>query len=384
MHIVVTDVMWSSRGKGKNPVSDLLLNCRLGPGARQPAPMLAISGELPGDAGTDAEPKWAYEFKWDGVRALVAIHDGRFRAWGRGEVDTTVRYPELQRLTDAMKSRQLLFDGELVAFDAAGRPSFGALQRRMHLSDPAEIARMVAQVPVTYLIFDLLHVDGRSLLCEPYRQRRGLLESLVPAGSDWVVPPYYSGGAVDGSEQGASGIAVQQASRDQALEGVVAKRLDSPYRSGKRSSDWIKVPNVLTQEVVIGGWREGTGRLEGQLGALLLGVLDPEPGSAAGRTVGQGLSYIGDVGTGFSETVRADLIRLLRSRERKTSPFATPIPAGRARGARWVNPTLVGEVRFRSWTVDGRLRHASWRGLRSDKRPTQVHREHRTHTVRGL
>lgn len=331
---------------------------------RHLAPMLATLGELPDNPR--AGSRWAYEFKWDGVRALVSIQDGRFQAWGRGEADTTGRYPELQNLVDAIGSTQVLLDGELVAFDAAGRPSFAVLQRRMHLRDQTEIARMAVEVPVSFLIFDLLHRGGHSLLRTPYWQRRKLLESVVPPGSDWSVPPCFS--------DSDSGAAVQQASREQALEGVIAKRLDSPYRPGKRSPDWIKVPNILTQEVVIGGWREGAGRLKGQLGALLLGL--PDPGSRrlkSGKSLENlSLTYIGDVGTGFSEAVRADLTRFLERAGRKTSPFVTPVPTGRARGARWVNPTLVGEVQFRSWTADGRLRHASWRGLRSDKNPAQV------------
>jgi bifunctional non-homologous end joining protein LigD len=152
------------------------------------------------------------------------------------------------------------------------------------------------------------------------------------------------------------------ASREQGLEGVVAKRLDAPYQPGRRSRDWIKVTQVTTQEVVVGGWRAGSGRREGVLGALLLGVPDGD-----GR-----LRYVGSVGTGFSATDLEVLTRKLAAAGRRTSPFATPVPAARARGAHWVRPELVGEVVFRDWTRDGRLRLPSWRGLRVDKRPEDV------------
>ncbi len=333
------------------------------------APMMAVSGELPVDH-PEAESLWAYEFKWDGVRALVSVADRQVRSWGRNVTEMAGRYPELQHFADVVGARRLLVDGELVAFDSAGRPSFGALQQRMHLRDRSQIARMASEVPVTYLIFDLLHLDGRSLLDEGYRQRRALLESAISAGAAWLVPPSFAGDPDQG-------VAVQQASRDQGLEGVIAKRLDSRYLPGKRSPNWVKVPNIATQEVVIGGWREGAGRLRGQLGAMLLGV--PDRATSRGRSSRQpkrhGLTYIGDVGTGFSETERGDLTRLLRSAERAASPFTTSVPPDRARGAHWVSPIVVGEVQFRAWTADGRLRHASWRGLRSDKGPAQVYRD---------
>jgi bifunctional non-homologous end joining protein LigD len=318
-------------------------------------PMLATAGELP--TGRHAV-EWGYEFKWDGVRALVRVEGGRPQAWGRNRTDITPRYPELRAFAAALGSTQLIVDGELVAFGQDGRPSFGALQHRMHLENEREIRRTAAEVPASYLIFDLLHLDGRSHLDTPYRERRELLDSLELRGPQWLVPPYY----VDGSDTGL-GAAVTQASREQRLEGVVAKRLASLYRPGRRSLDWIKVPNLTTQEVVIGGWREGTGQLRGSIGALLLGVY----GSATDE-----FRYVGDVGTGFSYRARADLVGRLSALNRETSPFANEVPADRARGAHWVRPTLVGEVLYRNLTDDNRLRHSVWRGLRSDKQPKQV------------
>lgn len=325
------------------------------------APMLATLAELPAnraaERGRGCEAEWGYEFKWDGVRALVRVEGGRPRAWGRGEADITSRYPELREFAESLGSTQVLVDGELVAFDEAGRPSFRALQRRMHLNRDTDIRRELQRTPVSYLIFDLLHLDGRSLLETPYVERRELLESLALAGPHWAVPPSFVGDQ-------RQGLAVQAASREQGLEGVMAKLLRSTYRPGRRSSEWLKVPNVATQEVVIGGWREGNGQFAGQLGALLLGIYDDSLGGA--------LRYVGDVGTGFSDAARADLTARLTRHPRKTAPFATPVPTDRARGARWVRPELVGEVRFRTWTPDGRLRHAAWRGLRADKVPEQV------------
>ncbi|MGI8647904.1 MAG: DNA ligase [Acidimicrobiales bacterium] len=337
------------------------------------SPMLATAGDLPSDAGLAGE--WGYEFKWDGVRTLVRVEGGRARAWGRTKREITHRYPELRAFAEALGSTELIVDGELVAFDQNGRPSFGALQHRMHLDNEREIRRVAREVPVSYLIFDLLQVNGHSQLETPYRQRRELLESLELAGPHWLVPPYYRDSSAvalgeDGPSAG-SGSAVLRASRKQGLEGVVAKRLASSYQAGLRSADWIKVVNLTTQEVVIGGWREGAGQFHGQLGALLLGVYPSSGDTADGAELG-GLRYIGDVGTGFSDSTRVQLTQRLRALHQETSPFADPLPRDRIRGAQWVRPELVGEVRYRTMTSDGRLRHAAWRGLRSDKTPTQV------------
>ncbi|GDY28549.1 non-homologous end-joining DNA ligase [Gandjariella thermophila] len=312
------------------------------------APMLATAGTLPPVA---EDEQWGYEFKWDGVRTLLWSSGGRIRLASRTGADVTASYPELRGVGEQLGGTEALLDGEIVAL-AGGRPSFTALQRRMHVADAAQARRLSARTPVTYLAFDLLHLDGRSLLRLPYRQRRRLLEELELRGRYWQTPRHYAGGGAE----------VLAASREQGLEGVVAKRLDSTYQPGRRSRDWLKVAQVTTQEVVIGGWRPGTGRREGVLGSLLLGV----PGGDGG------LRYVGSVGTGFSDTDLEVLTRQLSGLARRTSPFATPVPADRARGARWVRPALVGEVVFREWTGDGRLRMPSWRGLRVDKRPEDV------------
>ncbi len=312
-------------------------------------PMLATLGELPSD-----EAQWAFEMKWDGVRALVAVEGGRITISSRNDRDVTVSYPELRALGEQLGSTQALLDGEIVSFDDDGRPSFGRLQRRMHVASAAQARRLADSAPVAYLIFDLLHLDGRSLLDLPYPQRREFLEDLDLNGICWQTPPAFEGdgaGAVD-------------ASRQQGLEGVVAKRLTSRYRPGRRSPDWVKVKNIRTQEVIVGGWSPGKGRRSGTVGALLLGI----PGES-------GLGYVGQVGTGFTDAMLDDLAARFARLARKTSPFDPPVPRADARDARWVTPRLVGEVAFTEWTGDGRLRHPSWRGLRPDKSPNDVVRE---------
>jgi len=315
------------------------------------APMLATAGTLPGPA---EDARWGYEFKWDGVRATIYVDGGRIRILSRNDRDVTVSYPELRALGETLGCRQCLLDGEVVAFDAGGRPSFGALQQRMHIAKPAEARRLADRVPATFLAFDLLHLDGRSTLRLPYADRRALLDSLALAGPSWQVPPTFAGG----------GDAVLAASKAQGLEGVVAKRLDSAYTPGRRSEHWVKVKNVRHQEVVIGGWRPGAGNREGQIGSLLIGVSGVD-----------GLAFAGSVGTGFSQQALRELAHQLEPLRRQTSPFATEVPRAQAKDAVWVEPVLAGEVAFTEWTREDRLRHPTWRGLRPEKAPADVVRE---------
>jgi bifunctional non-homologous end joining protein LigD len=303
-------------------------------------PMLASPGTLPDD-----DSDWSYEFKWDGVRALARVEGGRLRLHSRKGNDITVTYPELRQLGEELGSTQVWLDGEIVALNE-GRPSFPALQQRMHVHNDRQARSLANSVPVTYLIFDVLHLDGKPCVDLPYAERRELLERLELNGPHWHVSPSFDG----------AGAAVVETAHEQQLEGVIAKRRSSRYYPGRRTADWLKITEVLTIEVLIGGWRPGEGRREGGIGSLMMGV----PTDA-------GVRYVGQVGTGFTDEVLADLHSRLKPLTQKKNPFHNEVPRERAKGATWVSPELVGEVEFRNWTPDGRLRAPSWRGLRSDK-----------------
>ena len=319
-----------------------------GPSPDDLEPMLATLGSL-ADLGDDNA--WGFEMKWDGVRALVHVDAGGSRLISRNAKDMSVSYPEVAALT--LGRRSAVLDGEIVSLDAQGKPSFRRLQKRMHVADPAAAGQLARTDPVVVLLFDVLHLDGESLVHQPYTQRRDQLEQLGLAGVAWQTPPAFAG-------HGADAVA---ASQQQQLEGVVAKRLTSAYLPGRRSPDWIKIKNVRAQEVVIGGWTPGAGRRADLIGALLLGIPGPD-----------GLLYAGKVGTGFTDAMLRDLAGDLEPLAAQASPFVS-VPRPDARNARWVTPRLVGEVAFAEWTGDGRLRHPSWRGLRPDKAPDQVVRE---------
>ena len=313
-------------------------------------PMAATAGELPRDEPPETA-RWSYEVKWDGVRVLVAVADGRVRLTSRNGNDVTAAYPELQGLAAALGPRTALLDGEVVAF-RDGRPDFGLLQTRMHVSRPSPA--LVRGTPVTLLLFDLLHLDGASLLERSYDERRAALEGLGLDGPSWSVPPAFAG----------TGSAVLDATRAQGMEGVVAKRRDSRYEPGRRSDCWVKVKHVRRQSAVVAGWKPGEGGRTGRVGSLLLGVQGE-----------RGLEYAGHVGTGFSSAVLRLLSERLEPLRRATSPFDEPVPREHARSAIWVEPRLVCDVDFTDWTRDGRLRHPSFKGLRDDLDPTDTRRE---------
>ncbi|MDQ1642284.1 MAG: bifunctional non-ous end joining protein LigD [Actinomycetota bacterium] len=313
-------------------------------------PMLATAGALP---PADQEHRWAFEMKWDGVRAVVYVDHGTVRVVTRNDREVVSTYPELRGLAEFFGDRTVVLDGEIVAFDEKGRPSFGTLQQRMHVQRPT--ASLLDRVPVTYLAFDLIYLAGTSLISKSYDERRAALEGLGLDAPRWTTPPAFEG---DGS-------AALAASEAQGLEGVVAKRRDSVYEPGRRGAAWIKAKHVRMQEVVIGGWKEGEGRRAGGIGSLLIGVHDEE-----GR-----LLFAGHVGTGFTARMLDDLAATLRKLERKTSPFDDEVPRSHAKDAHWVTPKLVGEVVFTEWTGTNRLRHPAWRGLRPDKDPADVVRE---------
>ena len=315
-------------------------------------PMMATLGELPSSTEDD---KFGYETKFDGIRIVAYIQGSAVRLLTRNDIDVTEAYPELRDLGGGVGGVNVVLDGELVAFDAkTGRTSFSALQPRMHLRNLAQVARLAEQLPLTYCVFDLLYLDGRSTVGLSYVQRRDLLEALDLNGPNWHTPPYRKGG----------GRAALTAAKKRGDEGIMAKRLDSRYEPGRRTREWIKVKNSRAQEVVIGGWQPGKGNRAGTIGSLLLGI--PE---------GSGMSYVGKVGTGFTQAALADLYDILSKLDRRTSPFTGEVPAADARDAHWVTPKLVGEVEFAEWTRDGRLRQPRWRGLRPDKSADEVERE---------
>jgi bifunctional non-homologous end joining protein LigD len=316
-------------------------------------PMLATPGPL-AEGGPD---DWAYEFKWDGVRAALQVVDGRPSVTSRNGRDLTPSFPELRHLAEAFGSRQAVLDGELVVLDEGGVPSFARIQRRIRSNSATGAGRR--RDPVSYIVFDLLHVDGQDLLGRTYDDRRRLLEEVLPAGSSWVPTPSFTGPV---------GTDVLTAAIDMGMEGVVAKRRSSVYRPGKRSPDWVKTKPERTQEVVVGGWTTGEGERRGTFGALILGI--PHGGGGT-----RPLRFVGKVGSGFDDAARQALLREMRPLQRATAPFDPEPPTSVARDATWVRPVLVGEVRFREWTADARLRHPVWRGRRDDKGPEEVTRE---------
>ena len=314
-------------------------------------PMLATpSADLP----PDPEGDWGYELKWDGVRAVAYLHDGGIHLESRNLNDITPRYPELHGLAAACPGHDLVLDGEVVAFDPEGRPSFSLLQTRMHLTGERNVAARVGAVPLAYLVFDLLHVDGRSTRDLPWTERRRLLEDLDLNGSGWQTPKAHVGAGI--------GPAVLEASKAGGLEGVVAKRASSTYTPGRRSKEWLKIKNTCRQEVVVGGWLPGAGNRTGRIGALLAGYHDDEGA----------LRFAGKVGTGFTDAELTRLGQLFEPLARATSPFADKVPY---KAARFLEPTLVAEVEFTEWTHTGTLRHPSYKGLRDDKPARAVVRE---------
>jgi bifunctional non-homologous end joining protein LigD len=314
-------------------------------------PMLATAGELPPPAQDD---QWAYELKWDGVRILAHVTPERVRLVGRSGIDATIAYPELGGLSGALGGRTTVLDGEVAVLGPDGSSDFQALAPRMHVRSAARAHELALRVPVTYVVFDVLSVDGRSTLALPYPRRREVLDGLLSTGPHWQVSPSFHGGGRD----------LLEASKRLGVEGIVAKRLDSPYRPGLRSPEWIKIKNLNTQEVVIGGYTVGDGRREGTFGSLLLGLPVPE-----------GLTYVGAVGTGFDDAALEELSGQLRRLRQTESPFVGGVDPRHVRAARWVSPQLVGEVAYGQWTTDNRMRHPVWRGLRPEKIAAEVVRE---------
>jgi len=306
-------------------------------------PMLASAGTvIPGG------PEWVHEIKWDGMRVLADVADGRLRLWSRNENDVTSTFPELSTLAGSGMPDDMLLDGEVVALDA-GLPSFSALSERMHISNVRKARRLAVARPVTFMVFDLLRLERVDLTSQSLAQRRAALEGIGLAGVNTQVPPTYADGG-----------ALQTATLEQGLEGVVSKRLSSRYRPGRRSPDWLKFPHRISRSVVIGGWRPETDRVR-QLGAVLVG-----------RPTPRGLAYLGRVGSGLAGPEQDRVLRALQGRRVDTSPFADEIPAMDAQGTQWVRAEVVMDVQSLGLTAQGRLRQPAYRGLRPDLSPDDV------------
>lgn len=311
-------------------------------------PMLAApapDGRLPtGDA-------WAFEVKWDGMRVLADLRDGRVRLTSRLGNDVTPAWPELEAL--GTLADDALLDGEVVVL-RRGVPSFWALAERMHVRDRRRAAALATSSPATYVAFDVLRLGGQDLTRQPWTARREALEGLGPASGRWQVSPVYDDGGV-----------LLAATLEQGLEGVVAKRRASRYAAGARNGDWVKLPHRRVQTCVVGGWRPETDDAR-RLGALLLGVWDE--GADGGRV----LRFVGRVGSGLATTNQDDVRAVLAPHARDTSPFGTPLPREDSVGTRWLEPRVVVDVRHTGHSENGRIRQPVFKGIRDDVDPDVV------------
>jgi bifunctional non-homologous end joining protein LigD len=292
-------------------------------------------------------PAWTYEFKWDGVRALVEITDERVSIRSRRGNEVTIAYPELASLGTGIEDA--LIDGEIVAF-SEGRPSFGVLQTRMHVRGRIQARELATHSPVSFIAFDVLRLYGVDVTGRPLRERRATLARLATDHPGWTVSPAFDDGP-----------ATEAAAREHGLEGVVAKRLSSPYRTGLRAPDWIKVRFLHRQEFVVLGWESDATRPK-VLSSLWLGYHD-----------GSGFAFAGKVGSGLSD--RAARALAARLHPSPVSSLATDPPASPGRVVTWVYPDTVVEVSYSEWAPDGRLRQPVYIGLRSDKASHEVTRD---------
>jgi bifunctional non-homologous end joining protein LigD len=308
-------------------------------------PMLAtLSQSLP-----YRPDEWGFEYKWDGVRAIFRWDGHDFSFQSRNQLDITPRYPELWPLAEVFGSRPVMLDGEVIALDDHERPSFSLLQRRMHVRDAGMVRRLMKQVPVWFVVFDVLWLDGRPLMNQPWIQRRDHLEELELDGPAWLRSPAHVG----------RGAEVLEAACNLKLEGVVAKKLTGVYQPGARSPDWLKIKIVSGDEYVVGGWVPEGGERKNRIGSLLLGSYDE-----TGR-----LRFVGGVGTGFDDEDHRTLTGLMRRLAVPTSPFADPVPK---RGALYVKPELVVQVEYRRKGAGGILQQAAFKGIRNDKSAKEV------------
>ncbi|HVX85918.1 MAG TPA: non-homologous end-joining DNA ligase [Phycisphaerae bacterium] len=303
---------------------------------------------------------YAFEFKWDGVR-MLAFYDGKnLRLLSRNNLDATFRYPELHQLGKALGKRTAILDGEIIAIDERGQPSFPLLQTRMNVTRPEAVARAAKAVEIAFCIFDVLYLDGRDLRDLPWTRRREVLESLA----DLLPPPCRLSPARVGK-----GKEMLEVARDKGLEGVMAKRTSSAYLSGERSDAWLKVKLVGRQELVIGGWvpevsKDGHVRTD-HIGAIVLGYYEKKEFRLAGA-----------VGTGFTDQSSRELVKRLRPLETSVNPFSDVAALRKFRAPlRFVQPQVVVEVEYRRWPDTGLMQQAAFKGVREDKPAKDVVRE---------
>ncbi len=351
-HMILPDKNAAAGGQKKN---EWLVFFResYAPARDDPPDLVPMMATLEREAFDDDD--WLFEPKWDGVRAL-AVCERETMLVSRSGKNMTVQYPELHKLHEQLVALDAIVDGEVVAFEK-GRPSFEKLQSRINLQNEQQIALAMKSIPVSYIAFDVLYLDGRSLVTEPLERRREVLEELVVPNAKVQISQAVTG----------EGIALSDAARAQNLEGIVAKKLGSPYRVGKRSKEWLKIKVTSDVDVVVGGWSPGEGARSSSFGALLAGIYDDD-----------GLRFIGAVGTGFSDRTLAELLPQLKAHESEQCPFVedpTGLPPSRfgkaLRHARWCEPALVAAVEFRELTTGLRLRAPSFKGLRADKDPSE-------------
>lgn len=306
-------------------------------------PMLATLVAAPFD-----DPDWSFEIKWDGFRVEAVVDKDDVRLWTRGQQDAARYFGQFLEPKDWISARQAIVDGEVIALDELGEPDFALLQARIK-------GRGIggAVNPFVYEVFDLLFLDGRSLLDEPLHERRKLLADVLRPDPRVRLSEDIAG----------DGIAFYEAAQLRGLEGIMAKDRRAPYLPGARTMSWQKVKIRPEQELIVGGWKRGLGHAS-DLGALLVGVYDDGA-----------LRYAGKVGAGFTKDSRAELLAALRPLAADEPPFDQPVPRPVAKDANWVRPELVIRAEFAGWTGDGLVRQAAYKGFDLGKDPKVVRRE---------
>jgi bifunctional non-homologous end joining protein LigD len=308
--------------------------------------------------GPFSQEGWVYEPKLDGIRAVAMIRGGKVSLWSRRGLDLSASYPSVVKELSAYR-QDMIIDGEIVALDEKGRPSFQELQQRSGLTRSPDVKVAESRTPVFYYVFDILYLNGRNLENVKLRDRKALLkQTLVSTDRIRLVEPL-----------AADGFTAYQACLDSGLEGVVAKRLDSVYDSGRRSKDWLKVKPTMAAEFVVCGYTEGTGSRGHTFGSLILGYYN-----RAGDLV-----YAGGCGTGFNEAKLQMLLKQFKKLEAKNSPFKEKVPG---KQIHWLKPELVVEVKFAEWTKDSKVRAPVFMRVRDDKPPEACTRDEIVHEVK--